>query len=321
MTEATTATPDAACQIVLERVIDAPRALVWKALTDPAHLPTWFGPKGYSCETHAIDVREGGGWHFTMHGPEGVTFGNHHAYESLVAPSRLVYTVGTEPGGEPEFRAVITLEDLGVRTRLVQSMTMRSPEEVARVKGFGAVELGYTTLDKLAARVATMGLRLSRTLDAPRELVYQVWSDPKHLAKWWGPKGMELEVLSLDFQPGGVFHYRMFNAQGAEMWGRFQYLETVAPERIAYISGFSDPSGALARAPFPGLEAFPLEVYNLLTLTEAGEGKTQLEMGGGPLGSTREEAAVYEGMFPSMQQGFGGTFDQLSAYLAELQAA
>jgi uncharacterized protein YndB with AHSA1/START domain len=100
---------------------------------------------------------------------------------------------------------------------------------------------------------------------------------------------------------------------GHEMWGRFVYRDITAPERLVYVSSFSDDSAGLTRAPFK--DTFPLEILNTLTLSEQ-DGKTVLTLRGRPLNATAEEVATFIDMLPSMQQGFGGTFDQLAAYLA-----
>ncbi len=318
MTEATqNPAVEADRTMVLERVFDAPRALVYKAWTDPAHLPHWFGPKGFTITTHAIDVRPGGAWHFIMHGPNGQDFPNFMRFLEVVEGERLVVDHGESPDGAPHFRTTITFEDEGGKTRLRQQSVFPTVEALETVKGFGAFELGHQTLDKLGERLKTMGLSITRTFDAPRELVYQAWSEPERFAKWWGPTGFDLEVKQAEFRPGGVFHYRMHNAQGNEMWGKFVYVETTAPERIVYISSFSDPAGDVQRAPFSKeFKDFPLEIYNVVTFT-ARDGKTIINIAGGPLNASAAEWAFYEGMYASMQQGFKGTLDQLEAYLAQ----
>ena len=92
-----------------------------------------------------------------------------------------------------------------------------------------------------------------------------------------------------------------------------KHLEAQAPERLVYVSSFSDAEGNTTRAPFA--QDFPLEIYNVLTFTEH-DGKTVMELGGGPLDASPAELAFYQGMNASMQQGFGATFQQLVAYLA-----
>lgn len=159
---------------------------------------------------------------------------------------------------------------------------------------------------------------LSRTFAAPRALVWQVYTDAEHLAKWWGPKGFTWIRGTLDLRPGGVFHYGMRAPTGQEMWGKFVYREIVAPERLVFTNSFCDDTGTTVRAPFN--PNWPLEILNTVTFTEK-DGKTVLAMVGSPVNATAEERAAFESMRPSMDQGFSGTFDQLDAYLATLAKA
>ncbi len=160
-------------------------------------------------------------------------------------------------------------------------------------------------------------LIITRTLDAPRGLVWKAFSQGEHLARWWGPKGLTWVSGDLDFRPGGRFLYCMRGDGGYELWGKFEYREIEEPSRIAWVNSFSDPDGGTVRAPF--LADFPLHVLNVMTLREDGE-RTILRLQGAPLDATDAEWAVFKGMHASMQQGFGGTFDQLDAFLAELAA-
>lgn len=144
-----------------------------------------------------------------------------------------------------------------------------------------------------------------------------MWTETKHLANWWGPKGFELVIANLDLAPGGMFHYQMRNADGFEMWGKFTYHEIEPPHRMVFISSFSDKDGYITRAPFS--PTWPLEVMNVLTLEEVG-GKTKLTLAGGPVNATDEELKTFREGVASMQQGFGGTFDQLDEYLTTVKS-
>ena len=101
-------------------------------------------------------------------------------------------------------------------------------------------------------------LVITRTLNAPRDLVWDCYSKLEHLKKWWGPVGFEWIHGSLEFKPGGMFHYGMRGPNGVEMWGRFVYQAIAKPETIDFINSFSDPSGGIAKPPYPGMENFPL---------------------------------------------------------------
>lgn len=157
-------------------------------------------------------------------------------------------------------------------------------------------------------------LVITRVFDAPRELVWKAFTESDRLAQWWGPKGFTMLVRTLDFRPGGVFHYAMRAPDGQIMWGKFVYRDIQAPERMVFVNSFSDENGAIVRAPFS--PTWPLEVLNTVTLTESG-GKTTVTLRGGPINATGEERAIFWNRQESVQQGFAGTFDQLAAYLAE----
>ena len=150
---------------------------------------------------------------------------------------------------------------------------------------------------------------LSRTFDAPRARVWEAFTTLEHLEKWWGPKGFAIRSARLNLRPGGLFVYAM-EAGGQTMWGRFVYREIEAPGRIVFVNSFSDAEGGLTRAPFA--DAWPMEILNTWTFTEAG-GKTTLDIQGVPLNANAVETAVFLAGFPSMQMGFGGTLDQLAA--------
>jgi uncharacterized protein YndB with AHSA1/START domain len=158
-------------------------------------------------------------------------------------------------------------------------------------------------------------LVISRTFNAPRDIMFKVWSEVDHLKNWWGPKDLKIVFAKLDFRPGGMFHYCMRAPEGFEMWGKFVYHEIEAPEKIVFVNSFSDEDGNVVRAPFSG--SFPLEIQNILTFTE-NAGKTTLTLRGGPINANEEERSFFNGMFDSMNQGFAGTFDQLEEYLAKV---
>jgi uncharacterized protein YndB with AHSA1/START domain len=157
-------------------------------------------------------------------------------------------------------------------------------------------------------------LVITRVFDAPRELVWQAFTEADRLARWWGPTGFAMLVSRLDLRPGGVFHYSMRSPDGRVMWGRFVYREIAAPERLVFVNSFSDDEGNVIRSPFS--PTWPLEVLNTLTLSETG-GRTTVTLRGGPINSTEEERETFWNAQDSLRQGFAGTFDQLAAYLAE----
>ncbi|MCA8918711.1 MAG: SRPBCC domain-containing protein [Planctomycetes bacterium] len=161
-------------------------------------------------------------------------------------------------------------------------------------------------------------LVITREFAAPRSLVWQAWTKREHLEKWWGPKGMTLSVARLELSPGGTFLYKMSSPQG-DMWGKFVYREITPETRLVYVSSFSNEKGEITRPPFPQIaDSWPPEVENTLTLEDSGE-STLLTLRGKPLSDTDAEWETWQGMIPSMKQGFGGTFDQLDDFLANVK--
>ena len=80
----------------------------------------------------------------------------------------------------------------------------------------------------------------SRLIDAPRELVWSVWTDPKHLAQWWGPDGFRTTTSSFDFKPGGVWRFVMHGPDGRDYENRVTFDEIVPPELLRYHHGGGD---------------------------------------------------------------------------------
>jgi uncharacterized protein YndB with AHSA1/START domain len=153
---------------------------------------------------------------------------------------------------------------------------------------------------------------LTRTLNAPRELVWKIWTDPNHLAQWWGPKGFRVDVAKLDLRPGGTFHYGMHAPSGAPMWGLFQYREVTPPERLVFLNSFSNENGDVTRAPFNG--DWPLHMLSTITFAARGN-TTEVTVQWEPFEASAAEWATFDEGRASMTGGWSGTFEQLEAYL------
>ena len=145
--------------IIGMRDFDAPRDLVFKAFTDPAHLSQWWGPNGFTTTTHSFDFRPGGVWRFVMHGPDGRDYQNRVTYDEIVPPARIVYRHSGGDDVEPvQFSQTLTFEDIGDgRTRLTWHGQFATAEARARViKDYGADKGLVQTMARLADYVATI---------------------------------------------------------------------------------------------------------------------------------------------------------------------
>ena len=146
-------------EIVLARVIDAPRESVFEAWTDPEQLAAWFGPKGMTIETHEIDVRAGGTWRFDMVGADGTRYDNRMTFLRIDRPRLIEVDHGSDKDDDPgKFRMLVTF-DVQSDGKTVLTLRQMHPTRAQRegAIGFGAVEYGGQTLDKLASHVAGRG--------------------------------------------------------------------------------------------------------------------------------------------------------------------
>ena len=149
-------------EVVVTRVLDAPRALVWRVWTEPAHVAAWWGPTGCTSTDCEIDLRVGGAFRLTMRGPDGAVHPCSGIFREIVPPERIVYE-GEAGERDPcgaglPSRAVVTVtfEDDGGRTRL----TVHTRFETAAAS-LAASEVGYSagwseSVERLAAYVGRM---------------------------------------------------------------------------------------------------------------------------------------------------------------------
>lgn len=144
-------------EIVVTRVVQAPRELVWKAFTEPEHVAQWWGPNGFTNTISEMDVRPGGVWRFTMHGLDGVDYPNLITFREVVEPERLQYTHnGTGDQDHIHFEATVTLTEQGDRTEVTLRAVFESKAERDEAAQFGAIEGGEQTLGRLDAYLASM---------------------------------------------------------------------------------------------------------------------------------------------------------------------
>ena len=153
---------------------------------------------------------------------------------------------------------------------------------------------------------------ISRTFDAPREVVWKAWTELDRMTKWFGPKSSVLTGIKMDLRPGGVFHYQMRFAN-QDMWGKMVYREIAAPERLVWVNSFSDAQCGVTRHPLS--PTWPIELLTTVTFAEQ-DGKTTVTVRWVPLNPKDEERKTFDSGHQSMRAGWGGTFEQLADYLA-----
>ncbi len=133
------------------RVFDAPPERLFEAWSDPGNLASWWGPKDFTNTFHEFDLRPGGVWRFTMHGPNGVDYPNESVFVDVVRPKSIVFRHVVAP----LFQMTVAFDGQGGKTRLEWQMLFESQEECERIKTF-AVDCNEQNFDRLEAQLAKM---------------------------------------------------------------------------------------------------------------------------------------------------------------------
>jgi uncharacterized protein YndB with AHSA1/START domain len=147
-------------EVVVSRLVDAPRELVFKVFTDPKHVVHWWGPRNFTNTVHEIDIRTGGIWRFDMNG-YGQTFSNKILYKEVVKPERLVLIHGKDVANmeedEATFEQVITFESKEKKTLVTMKAVFQSAEYLQRIiKEYHVIEGGEQNMDKLEEYLLTV---------------------------------------------------------------------------------------------------------------------------------------------------------------------
>jgi uncharacterized protein YndB with AHSA1/START domain len=142
-------------EVVISRVIDAPRELVFEAFTGVRHLSRWWGPEGFTTTTRSFEFRVGGEWDFVMHGPDGTDYHEWITWQEIVPPERIALLHGESREDPNAFESVLTFEAAGEQTRIVMRTVFPTQElRDEAVETYHAIEGGEQTLRHLAAYVA-----------------------------------------------------------------------------------------------------------------------------------------------------------------------
>ncbi|WP_379137427.1 SRPBCC domain-containing protein [Paenibacillus sp. sgz500958] len=167
--------------------------------------------------------------------------------------------------------------------------------------------------NKMITRVEGLELVLERVFNAPRELVFKAFSEAEHLKHWWGPRGWSVPYCTVDFRPGGVWHYCMKcedekqgDFYGMESWGKAVYGEISEPEQFLYTDYFSDAEGNVNTE---------LPSSGITMIFEEHGGVTKLIS----KSSYESPEALQTVLDMGMEQGISETWDRLDEYLPTMQ--
>jgi uncharacterized protein YndB with AHSA1/START domain len=303
--------------ITLTRVYEAPLHSVWEAWTIPEEVAQWWGPRGFTITTHSHDLRTGGHWHYTMHGPDGTDYENTTQYIEVVPGQRMVYDHGGHRDRPPLFRVTAMFTERDGRTQLDMSMAFATPEIAEQTRGFIRKAGGESTWDRLAEYLGKHAGKeqffITRSFDAPIQRVYEMWSDPEHLVHWLPPTGATMRFIRAEPRVGGTSLYAMTMPDGTQMHGLIRYITMEAPHLLAYTQQFCDGQENVIRPPF--FKDWPLAMLSIIELTAEGPDRTRVRVRWEPQDATAADIAEFVRQRAGMTMGWTGSFDKLEALL------
>jgi len=304
--------------ISLTRVYDAPLQSVWEAWTIPEEVAQWWGPRGFTITTHSHDLRTGGHWHYTMHGPDGTDYENTTQYLEVVPGQRMVYDHGGHKDRPPLFRVHALFTERNGRTQLDMSMTFATPEIAEQTRGFIRKAGGDSTWDRLAEYLGKHGANkeqffITRSFDAGIEQMYEMWTDPEHMAQWLPPTGSTMRFARAEPRVGGTSFYAMTLPDGTNVYGLVRYIALEKPGRIVYTQQFCDEKEQVTRPPF--FKAWPQTMLTTVELTAEGPERTRVTVRWEPQDATAADMAEFVKQRGGMTMGWTGSFDKLEGLL------
>ena len=316
------ATNNKSNEIRIIRTYDAPVKAVWEAWTDPEQVALWWGPRGFTLTTHSKDLKPGGHWHYTMHGPDGIDYPNKTHYYEVEKYSKLVYDHGASDEAPPLFRVTVLFSELNGRTTMEMSMALATPEAAQETRKFIKKAGGNATWDRLAEYLEKESsgkekFVINRTFDAPIELMFEMWTDPKHFSGWLPPTGFKMEFIRADIKPGGSTFYLMTGGNNIKMYGRAKYMKIERPDCLEYTQQFCDQNEGIARHPMA--PTWPETMLTTVNLTSEEPNQTRVTVTWEPYGTvTPEELETFIRSRGGMTQGWTGSFDKLEEVLPAL---
>jgi uncharacterized protein YndB with AHSA1/START domain len=306
-------------EICVQRLYDAPLAMVWDAWAKPELASQWWGPRGFTTTSISKEFRVGGSWIYSMQGPDGVAYPNYNTFLEVDPHARMVYDHGATEGSPPMFRVSAEFSTVGDQTLLEMTMAFASPEAAIETEKFVKMMGGNTTWDRLAEFLAKRKdgkeiFVIARVFNAPIERLYDAWTRPDQLSRWLAPDG-SLDFIRADLRVGGsTFSVMKHGPDSAPMFGRASYLELTKPQRIVYTQQFCDAQELVIRHPMAA--TWPETKLTTVTMVAESEQRTRLSIQWEPYGEVSPvELATFTHARAGMSMGWTGSLDGLEAYL------
>lgn len=245
-------------ELVIRRIFDAELHLVWQVWTDPSHLQKWICPSGFVVTHVEGDLRPNGRWLTRMRSPEGAEHVCGGEYREIEAPTRLVFThAWRDETGEFGHETLVTVtlkEEKSGKTAMhfrqtgFSSLESRDGHEDGWSGAFDTVARHLRSLapkggsrSLVLATPSDREITMSRTFNAPRDLVWRAYAEPELIRQWMtGPEGHTMPICEMDFRVGGAWRYVWRLTDGHEMGAGGFYREIVPTERIVHTERFDE---------------------------------------------------------------------------------
>ncbi len=306
-------------EIKIKRLYDAPVETVWGAWTDPAQAAQWWGPRGFTITTHSKDLRAGGIWHYTMHGPDGRDYPNKTVYHEVETHKKLVYDHGGNDAQAPMVRVTVLFFDKDGKTEMDMTMALPSAEALAQTQKIIKEAGGNATWDRLAEYLQKGAngkevFVINRSFAVPIDGMFDMWAKPEHMTQWMAPKGFQMELFVGDVRTGGKTFYKMWG-HGIEMYGRAQFLKVEKPNLLVYTQQFCDKDENISRHPMAPV--WPETMLTRVDFAAEGDAHTRVTITWEPTGNvTDTELQAFIAARGGMTMGWTGSFDKLEDYCA-----
>ena len=308
--------------IDITRIYDAPVKLVWEAWTDPKKAAKWWGPRGFTITTHSKDLRVGGHWAYTMHGPDGVNYENKTIYHEVEEYKKLVYDHGGNDDRPPLFKVIVKFTDLKGKTKMEMSMILETVEAAEQTRKFVKAAGGNGTWDRLAEYLESNSSGKekfvhNRSFYAPISTMFDMWTNPEHLGRWLAPTGFTMKFYRSEIKVGATTFYSMTNGSDVTMYGRAHYLEINKPNRLVYTQQFCDEKENISRHPHAQL--WPETMLTTVELAKEGPDETRVTITWECHGNTtQEELHAFVNARAGMTMGWTGALDKLEDILEKI---
>ena len=230
-------TSDTDNDIVVSRLINAPRELVYKACTIPEQMAQWWGPFGFTNPVCELDVRVGGKWRVEQKGPDGNIYKFGGVYKELIKNVRIVWTFKFEGVPASESLGILEFEDKNGKTLVTVTTRLKTIEEKEGMMKYGAkmgTEQSYERLENFLLGNPTINreMNITRVINAPRELVFEAFTKPEHIKEWWGPRGFTNTINKMEFKNGGEWDLVMHGPDGKDFPNTHYFTEIIPNEKI-----------------------------------------------------------------------------------------